>query len=41
MTNADKIRGMTDAFADCLRAVRGGYEGGKTECRDYERRKVE
>ena len=28
----------TDDFADCLCAVRGGYEGGKTECKDYERR---
>ena len=29
---------VTDDFADCLCAVRGGYEGGKTECKDYERK---
>lgn len=32
---------VTDDFADCLCAVSGGYEGGKTECKDYERRKAE
>lgn len=29
---------VTDDFADCLCAVSGGYEGGKTECKDYERK---
>ena len=29
---------VTDDFADCLCAVSGGYEGGKTECEGYERR---
>lgn len=32
---------VTDDFADCLCAVRGGYEGGKTECKDYERRSTD
>lgn len=26
---------VTDDFADCLCAKSGGYEGGKTECKDY------
>lgn len=29
---------VTDDFADCLCAVSSGYEGGKTECKDYERK---
>lgn len=29
---------VTDDFADCLCAKSGGYEGGKTKCKDYERR---
>lgn len=30
---------VTDDFADCLCAKSGGYEGGKTECKDYERKR--
>lgn len=29
---------VTDDFADCLCKISGGYEGGKTECKDYERK---
>lgn len=31
---------VTDDFADCLCKISGGYEGGKTECKDYERKGV-
>lgn len=38
LTCAHANMSVTDDFADCLCAVSGGYEGGKTECKDYERR---
>lgn len=31
---------VTDDFADCLCKISGGCEGGKTECKDYERKGV-